>query len=475
MRPGPPAAVPRASGFWRLSFFCSRTGTAIRSVSTRRAPTRATSAAVKPDAPSASIDANGTIDMATGWSTDLAAGYAYDRQSQSDASYPTGAVTPPGVHEFTGSVAVNGAFGPGTFTLEGSADHTFYEDGKDAAGAVLDQGDRTNTNVAGRLRAGYQMTPTLTPFVEGIVSRRFYARTSMPAASDVPVPDMRGASASPSTPGRCSPARLRSAMRLPISTIRRSRRCRPSPSTAGSPGPQPNSPPLPSTARRRSIPRTDPASSGSIDYAGVGQCRLRLEAERRPQRQRQHRLLAHPGYRRGGHHLHRRPRGDVEAEPHGPPDGDLRSRVGNQQRRRQRLPVGHRQGLAEAAAVAICRSSSSRSSAASSSPRLGPVEREGDVRRRDTRSESRSRRCGRGSGARRTAPSAAERDHGVGQLDFVAGAALLAGEVGEDARLKDVAAVDDRGSTAPPPASASRPSGDAEGVLADASPTPTMP
>jgi hypothetical protein len=127
------------------------------------------------DAPTGSADATARIDMADGWSTDLAAGYLYNRQSISDPNFPLGADSPPGVHEFTGSEALNGEFGRGSFTLEGSADRTAY-DNATSGGLPVDQGDRTNTLFAGRLRVGFEATPTLTPFVEGEVSRRLYDR-----------------------------------------------------------------------------------------------------------------------------------------------------------------------------------------------------------------------------------------------------------------------------------------------------------
>ena len=130
-----------------------------------------------PDSPSGSVNATGRIDLKPGWTVDLAGGYAYSQQQISDPNFPAGVSNRPGVHDFTGSAALNGRFGRAAFTLEGKADRTLYENGT-SAGAVVDQGDRTNTAFGGRLRLGYESPLGVTPFVEGEVSRRQYDRTT---------------------------------------------------------------------------------------------------------------------------------------------------------------------------------------------------------------------------------------------------------------------------------------------------------
>ena len=90
--------------------------------------------------------------------------------------FPAGADTPPGVIGLSSSAALNGNFGRGTFTIAGSVDRTMYENAT-SGGVPVDQGDRTNTVFGGRLRLGYEATASLTPFVEGEVSRRAFDRT----------------------------------------------------------------------------------------------------------------------------------------------------------------------------------------------------------------------------------------------------------------------------------------------------------
>ncbi len=90
------------------------------------------------------------------------------QQSISDPSFPAGVDHPPGVHDFTGSAALDGGFGRTIFTLEGKTERTLYENGT-SGGAVVDQGDRNNTVFGGRLRLGYESPLGVTPFVEGEV------------------------------------------------------------------------------------------------------------------------------------------------------------------------------------------------------------------------------------------------------------------------------------------------------------------
>jgi hypothetical protein len=129
-----------------------------------------------PAAPSGSVDATGRIDLKPGWDIGLAGNYAYSQQSLSDPNFPAGVDNRPGVHDFTGSAALDGRFGRTIFTAEGKAGRTLYENGT-SAGAVVDQGDRNNTVFGGRLRLGYESPLGVTPFVEGEVSRRQYDRT----------------------------------------------------------------------------------------------------------------------------------------------------------------------------------------------------------------------------------------------------------------------------------------------------------
>ena len=123
--------------------------------------------------PTASADGRFHFDFADQWGLDLGAGATYAEQSLSDPNYPAGADKPPGVVGLTTSAALNGAFGRLKLTLAGGAERTIYEDATSGI-TIIDQSDRINTLYSGRLRLGYEIGPTLTPFVETEIGRRVY-------------------------------------------------------------------------------------------------------------------------------------------------------------------------------------------------------------------------------------------------------------------------------------------------------------
>ena len=128
------------------------------------------------DDPTLALDATGRLDLDDGWSAGFRGGYAYQTQAISDPDFPAGVDRPPGVHALSASASLTGGNGPATAILEGSLLRTIYEDGS-SGGIAVDQGDRTNTVVAARLRLGYEAGAALTPFVAGEVSRRQYDQT----------------------------------------------------------------------------------------------------------------------------------------------------------------------------------------------------------------------------------------------------------------------------------------------------------
>jgi hypothetical protein len=128
-----------------------------------------------PAEPAASATGNLHLDLADRFSADFTGGALYSEQSLSDPNYPTGADKPPGVIALNGTAALNGAFGRIKVTLAGGAERTIYENAMSGT-TVIDQGDRTNTLYTGRLRLGYELGPTFTPFVETEVGRRLYDR-----------------------------------------------------------------------------------------------------------------------------------------------------------------------------------------------------------------------------------------------------------------------------------------------------------
>jgi hypothetical protein len=128
------------------------------------------------DNPSADVEATGRVDLAGGWAINLAGGYAYSQQALSDPDFPAGADKPPGVNEFRSSAALSGGAGRAKVTLAARADRTVYDDAT-SGGLPVDQSYRDNTQYGARLRLGYEVSPTLTPFVEGEVTHRDFDQT----------------------------------------------------------------------------------------------------------------------------------------------------------------------------------------------------------------------------------------------------------------------------------------------------------
>jgi hypothetical protein len=128
-----------------------------------------------PVQPTAEILATGRLDLADRWTANLEGGYDFSRQSVSDPNFPAGAITPPAVHDGHAAIALNGGAGPSVFTLAGRAERTVYENAVTPT-KIIDQSARNNDLFSGRLRLGYEVTPTFTPFVEGELAERLYDR-----------------------------------------------------------------------------------------------------------------------------------------------------------------------------------------------------------------------------------------------------------------------------------------------------------
>ena len=123
--------------------------------------------------PTADVDATQRLDFSQGWTLNLAERYHFDTESLSDPDFPVGVNNAPGVHNLDGQAILAGGAGRTVFTFSGFAARKTYEDGH-SHGKVLDQSDRNNTFLEGRVRVGYEVTGVLTPFVEGVVTGRFY-------------------------------------------------------------------------------------------------------------------------------------------------------------------------------------------------------------------------------------------------------------------------------------------------------------
>lgn len=133
-----------------------------------------TDTTVSPD-PTLYVEANGRIDLPDDWALRLKADYDYETQSLDVLGYPIGADNPPGVNTFDGGATLDGNFGLVLVELRGTATYTSYEDA-DIAGLTVDQSYRNNAYWSGAARVGYQVTPSVAPFVEAQLSTRQFSQ-----------------------------------------------------------------------------------------------------------------------------------------------------------------------------------------------------------------------------------------------------------------------------------------------------------
>jgi hypothetical protein len=128
------------------------------------------------DDPTADIEATLKLEHNEEWTTDLAAAYHYRRQDLSDPNTPGGLDEGPPVHEFVTSADMRGRFGRSVVEWGTHVTRTVYEDGT-SGGVPLDQSDRDETEIGGRLRYGFAVTDVTTPFIEARLAREQYDQT----------------------------------------------------------------------------------------------------------------------------------------------------------------------------------------------------------------------------------------------------------------------------------------------------------
>jgi hypothetical protein len=108
----------------------------------------------------------------------LRGGYDFATESASSSNLAVGGglsvVDRPGVHGLSSSAELANTDGNLRYLLRGSLAKTIYEDATLSDGSKLYQGDRDNllASVTGRL--SYQISPAVSPFVEGSAGRRLY-------------------------------------------------------------------------------------------------------------------------------------------------------------------------------------------------------------------------------------------------------------------------------------------------------------
>jgi hypothetical protein len=124
--------------------------------------------------PSAGLAGNLRLDLIDGYSANLRTAYGYTTESTTSTSLGGSVSERPGVHSLGGSAELLRGGGKLLLSVRASADRTSYEDAALSGGGIQSQEDRNNTLYQLTGRAGYQLSPALTPFVQAGFGRRIH-------------------------------------------------------------------------------------------------------------------------------------------------------------------------------------------------------------------------------------------------------------------------------------------------------------
>jgi hypothetical protein len=128
------------------------------------------------DRPDGSGRLNLRIDASRDSQIDLETRYVIDTQRPGSPDLNASARSRPLVSTGGASAGFTQRFNRLSLGLRGSIDRAVYEDARLTNGTILDQSDRDLNQYGLRLRAGYELTPGVTPFVEALGDTRVYDR-----------------------------------------------------------------------------------------------------------------------------------------------------------------------------------------------------------------------------------------------------------------------------------------------------------
>lgn len=97
-----------------------------------------------------------------------------DSQTPGSANLTSAAQGRPLTYQYGGSLGATQRFNRLALSLRGSVDRSEFQDARDADGNTISQRDRQFTQYGLRLRAAYEATPGIIPFVEALVDARSY-------------------------------------------------------------------------------------------------------------------------------------------------------------------------------------------------------------------------------------------------------------------------------------------------------------
>lgn len=114
------------------------------------------------------------LDASRDTAIDLESRFVLDTQRPGSPDLNASVRDRPLVSSFGASVGATQQFNRLSLGLRGSIDRAVFEDARLTNGSILDQSDRDKNQYGVRLRAAYELTPGLIPFVEALADTRVY-------------------------------------------------------------------------------------------------------------------------------------------------------------------------------------------------------------------------------------------------------------------------------------------------------------
>jgi hypothetical protein len=117
------------------------------------------------------------LDLLDGVTLTTSGFYTAQTQSFTSTTLAPGAVDTPLFENYGGAIELQRADRKLQFTLRGEIDRDIYESASLGGGVTVSQSDLNNTQYGASLRVGYEVSPAITPFVEGGYAIREFDET----------------------------------------------------------------------------------------------------------------------------------------------------------------------------------------------------------------------------------------------------------------------------------------------------------
>ncbi len=130
------------------------------------------------DDPESGLAAEFQVDVSAQTALTGALSWNYSKEAASAPAAVVGALTQPDLNKLAGSLGLSHQYGPIGLRLNTNLERSSYGDATDSLGVLVSQEDRNNTFAGVTLRAGYDISPAITPFVEAELGRRIFDNES---------------------------------------------------------------------------------------------------------------------------------------------------------------------------------------------------------------------------------------------------------------------------------------------------------